>query len=144
MRKELFPHLVILIACFCILAAALILQPASPGTSHLRLGKIYIPDMCILRITTGVPCPGCGLSRSLVAAMHGDLRRSFAYHRLGFLTLVYVFLQFVCRLAIFVIPKWQARLIRYGKFLNQGIIVLAILFGINWITTLISLSSNLY
>ena len=80
----------------------------------------------------------------MAAAMHGDFGRSFAYHRLGFLTLVYVFLQFVCRLAIFVIPKWQARLIRYGKFLNQGIIVLAILFGINWITTLISLSSNLY
>lgn len=144
MRKELFPHLVILIACFCILAAALILQPASPGTSHLRLGKIYMPDMCILRITTGVPCPGCGLSRSLVAAVHGDFGRSLAFHRLGLLTLVYVFLQFACRLGIFVIPKWRARLIKYGRFLNQGIIVLAILFGINWITTLISLSSNLY
>jgi len=67
------------------------------------------------------------------------LERSFAYHRLGFLTLVYVFLQFVCRLGIFVIPGWRKRIIRYGRFLNQGIIVLAILFGVNWIATLISL-----
>jgi hypothetical protein len=75
----------------------------------------------------------------MVAAMHGDLRRSLAYHRLGLLTLVYVFLQFSCRLGIFVIPGWRARLVRYGKFLNLGIIFLAVLFGINWITTLISL-----
>ncbi len=67
------------------------------------------------------------------------LERSLAYHRLGLLTLVYVFLQFVCRLGIFVIPGWRARIVRYGKFLNLGIIVLAVLFGINWITTLISL-----
>jgi hypothetical protein len=138
-RSELYPHLVILIACFCILAAGLILQPASPGTRHLRLGKIYIPDMCILRATTGVPCPGCGLSRSMVAAMHGDLGRSFFYHRLGLLTLVYVFLQFSCRLGIFVIPRWRLLFVKYGKFLNQGIIVLAILFGVNWIITLTSL-----
>jgi hypothetical protein len=100
--------------------------------------------MCILRAVTGVPCPGCGLSRSMVAAMHGDLGSSFAYHRLGLLTLVYVFLQFLCRLGIFVIPKWQARLIKYGKFLNQAIIVLAVLFGANWIATLISLLRHLY
>jgi hypothetical protein len=75
----------------------------------------------------------------MVAAMHGDFGRSFAYHRLGLLTLVYVFLQFVCRLAIFAIPMWRERFVRYGRFLNKGIIVLAILFGANWITTLISL-----
>jgi hypothetical protein len=138
-RSELFPHLVILIACACILAAALILEPAPPGTSQLRLGKISIPDMCVLRAATGVPCPGCGLSRSIVAAMHGDVGMSLAYHRLGLLTLVYIFLQFSCRLGIFVIPRWRTGLIRYGRFLNKGIIVLAILFGINWIATLISL-----
>ena len=32
-----------------------------------------------------------------------------------------------------------ARIARYGKFLNLGLVVLAILFGVNWITTLISL-----
>jgi hypothetical protein len=75
----------------------------------------------------------------MVAAAHGDFGLSFAYHRLGFLTLLYVFLQFLCRLGIFVIPRWRERLVRYGKFLNLGIIVLAVLFGVNWIITLISL-----
>ena len=137
--SELYPHLVIFIACFCILAGALILEPASPGTSHLRLGKIPIPDVCILRATTGLPCPGCGLSRSIVASMHGDLVMSLAYHQLGLLTLAYIFLQFLCRLGILVIPRWSTRLVRYGKFLNQGIIVLAILLGLNWILKLLSL-----
>jgi hypothetical protein len=71
--------------------------------------------------------------------MHGDFGSSFSFHRLGLLTLLYVFLQFACRLGIFVIPKWRARFIRYGKFLNQGIVVLAVLFGVNWIATLITL-----
>jgi hypothetical protein len=74
----------------------------------------------------------------MVAAAHGDFGLSFAYHRLGLLTLLYVFLQFLCRLGIFVIPRWRARIARYGKFLNLGIIVLAVLFGVNWVITLIS------
>jgi hypothetical protein len=95
--------------------------------------------MCIFRATTGLPCPGCGLSRSMVAAAHGDFDLSFAYHRLGLLTLLYVFLQFLCRLGIFIIPCWRAGLVKSGKFLNLSIIVLAVLFGVNWIITLISL-----
>jgi len=135
--SELSSHLVILIACFCILAGALLIEPAAPGTSHIRLGQIPLPNVCIFLGTTGLPCPGCGLSRSIVAAVHGDLGVSLSYHRLGLLTLVYIFLQFLCRLGLIVIPRWSTRLVRYGKFLNQSIIVLAILFGLNWIHNLL-------
>ena len=132
-RGELSSYLVILIICFCILAGALILKPVEPGTSFIRLGRVPLPDMCIFRATTGLPCPGCGLTRSIVAAAHGDVNKSLTYHRLGLLTLVYIFLQFVFSLGILVIPKWRTRVVRYGKFLNRGIIILGILFMLNWI-----------
>lgn len=135
---ELLPYLVILIVCFCILAGALILRPAHPGSSHIRLGGISLPDVCVMRGTTGLPCPGCGLTRSIVAAVHGDIRKSLVYHRLGLLTLVYVLLQFLFCLGFLLIPIWRIRLTRYGKFLNRGIIILGILFFLNWIITLVS------
>lgn len=41
------------------------------------------PVLCPVRRATGRPCPGCGLSRSLVRLLHGELRRSAAAHPLG-------------------------------------------------------------
>lgn len=134
--SDLAPHLVVFIACCCILAGALILTPADPATHFMQLGRVPIPQICIFRNLTGLPCPGCGLSRSIVEAMHGDVVMSLTYHRLGLLTLVYIFLQFIYRLGLIVIPKWWTRIFRFGKFLNQGIIVLGILFMLNWTLTL--------
>lgn len=137
MRGELFPHLVVFIACFCILIGAFILTPADSGTPYVRLGGVPIPNVCTIKNLTGLPCPGCGLARSIVAGIHGDVGMSLTYHRLGLLTLYYVCLQFVYSLIMLVIPRWRSRIVRYGKFLNKGIIVLGILFMLNWILTLL-------
>jgi hypothetical protein len=39
--------------------------------------------LCPIRRMTGRPCPGCGLSRSWYAALHGRPRASLAFHPLG-------------------------------------------------------------
>ncbi|MFN8522077.1 MAG: DUF2752 domain-containing protein [Chloroflexota bacterium] len=41
------------------------------------------PVLCPFRVLTGLPCPGCGMTRSVVAALHGDLSTSLFYHPLG-------------------------------------------------------------
>ena len=38
---------------------------------------------CPWRALTGLPCPTCGIVRSLGAALRGDLHSSFAFHPLG-------------------------------------------------------------
>ena len=135
-RSERASHLVILIVCFGILAGALILEPPKSGSPYVRLCGVPLPDTCAFRGTTGLPCPGCGLLRSIVAAVHGDVAMSFTYHRLGLLTLVYIFLQFGYHLGFLVMPIKWTRIARFGQFLNKGIIVLGILFMLNWILTL--------
>ncbi len=35
---------------------------------------------CAVRQVTGVPCPGCGLSRALAALLRLDFRAALAYH----------------------------------------------------------------
>lgn len=41
------------------------------------------PAVCAVRTTTGVSCPGCGLTRSFVATADGDLERAFQLHAFG-------------------------------------------------------------
>ena len=41
------------------------------------------PSLCPFRLASGLPCPGCGLTRSVVALAHGDLSASLYYHPLG-------------------------------------------------------------
>jgi hypothetical protein len=45
------------------------------------------PVMCPFRLMTGIPCPSCGLTRSWVFFMHGDLAQSLHYHVFGWATL---------------------------------------------------------
>jgi hypothetical protein len=35
---------------------------------------------CPFRAATGLPCPGCGLSRAMVALLRGDWRTALAFH----------------------------------------------------------------
>jgi hypothetical protein len=46
------------------------------------------PTMCPFRLVTGLPCPGCGLTRSWVYLMHGQLGQSLYYHPLGPISLI--------------------------------------------------------
>lgn len=41
------------------------------------------PVLCIFRRLTGLPCPGCGLTRSWVYLMHGDLSQAFISNPFG-------------------------------------------------------------
>ncbi len=69
--------------------------------------------------------------------MHGDIKASFMYHRLGLLTLVYIFLQFLYRMFVIFVPLSRERTKGPGKILNRGIIVLAGLYILNWGYTLL-------
>jgi hypothetical protein len=39
---------------------------------------------CPIRATTGVPCPGCGLTRATMALLSGDLAEALHWHPLVF------------------------------------------------------------
>ncbi len=54
------------------------------------------PFACPLLTATGIPCPFCGMTRAVVAAMHGDVLGSLAFNPAGLL---------VIALAIFVIAR---------------------------------------
>ena len=41
------------------------------------------PVVCPFRLATGLPCPGCGLTRSFVATAHGRIGEAFAFNLFG-------------------------------------------------------------
>lgn len=40
-------------------------------------------SFCPFKMVTGFPCPGCGITKSLVYFYQGDLYKSISYHILG-------------------------------------------------------------
>ena len=129
------PHWVVLVVCLGIVFGAVILTPSN---GHLRLGPITLPELCTLRATTGIPCPGCGLTRSLVAAVKGDWSSSFAYHRIGPVLFVYLILQAAYRTVWIGVPV-SRRLSRLpGRLLDWSLIPLMVLLFINWVPTLLA------
>ena len=56
----------------------------------LALSAIYSPEtlpslsVCTFRTATGLPCPGCGLTRSFCAISHGHLAAAWEFNPFGF------------------------------------------------------------
>jgi hypothetical protein len=52
----------------------------------LLAAKFGVP-LCPFAALTGVPCPGCGLSRAALALLSGDVAAAFHFHPLVFVAL---------------------------------------------------------
>lgn len=53
----------------------------------LVVGSLWIPSgrpvLCPMRLLFGIPCPTCGITRSVSAILHGHLAVAFELHLLG-------------------------------------------------------------
>jgi hypothetical protein len=110
----------------------------TPSSDSLKVGPLTLPSFCLLRNTTGMPCPGCGLTRSVVHAVHGDWKGSFQYHRMGPIIVGFLILQMLYRLAWMLLARFRAHINRVGRILDWALIPLMVLLMINWIPTLVT------
>lgn len=93
------------------------------GGLLLAVALMYVTGVgCIIKRVTGIPCPGCGMTRALSAALRFDFRTAFSYHAMFWaLPLMYLFL-------IYDLSPFRSRL------LNRlcGGVLIAGFFG-NWL-----------
>jgi len=134
-----WPRVLLLALIAGALGLAFLLQPAAaPGTPTLIAG-VPIPSTCGFEKATGVPCPGCGLTRSWVEAAHGDLARSLAYNRIGVALMIYAILQAMRQIVWLAAPARRSATERVGRLLDRGIVVLLALLALNWLAMLAGL-----
>jgi hypothetical protein len=107
------------------------------GWLYWNLDPHHSLNICVLKNTTGLPCPACGTTRSLEALLHGEWLTSLVINPLGWLA----------ALGLLVLPLWlmydgmarQQSLYEWYVFLLQQVqkprwaIPLAFLIGLNWV-----------
>mgnify|MGYP002778380261 CR=1 FL=1 len=105
-----------------------LLLPSPQNGQILGVGSI-----CTFKNVFGIPCPGCGLTRSFVAIARGQWAESFAWHPLGPLLWLGVAIYFVASLyfALFRAPFRVSMRLQLGAVLG----VLLALFAV-WILRL--------
>ncbi len=102
----------------------------------LTLARWPLPDICLIKRTFGIPCPGCGLTRSWVAAIHGDLRASLRFHAFGLPTLGYALAQGLWQSLWIALPRWRRRTAGLDGFLGVAGLVLVSLMILKWLFVL--------
>jgi hypothetical protein len=66
-------------------------------TGALSVDRIegVIPFFCPFKVLTGIPCPGCGMTRAMLSMAKGDLNRAFMYNPFSFFLLFMVIVSVV-------------------------------------------------
>lgn len=96
-------------------AAGLLLVPAAIALSVMPVDPI---PPCPLRTLTGIPCPLCGSTRGVIAAVHGDVGQALTLNPASIGVLL---------LALLVLVGWRVERVRIPAW---GIVaVFAVLWG---------------
>ncbi len=82
------------------LAAAFHVDRDAAGREQVRAGGRSLPPLCVFRLVTDVPCPTCGVTRSVVACVHGDLDEACAHHAFGLVVVFFALFQIPYRIAL--------------------------------------------
>jgi len=81
-----------------ILGLALLVITASilfriDGESVSLQNRVHLPELCLIKATTGIDCPSCGMTRSFLATARADFQSAFTYNPVGVPLFMLVLLQ---------------------------------------------------
>lgn len=104
--KNLIPFIVI--SCLYILIVFVFALQYDRPLEHL----------CLVKNITGIPCPGCGLTRSYLALLNGHLILAFFYHPLFFT------IPFILLIILFLNCDFKPTFTKYFDCFLYGMILL--------------------
>lgn len=100
--------------------------------------SLQIPSFCPFRLLAGLPCPFCGLVRSVLHTTHLDIGKAIALHPLGPVALLALLLAAIYSFVSLVKPSipliWDLTMSRhFGKAVKAS----TALLGIIWVLRLL-------
>ena len=101
--KKINPDFLIAMCCSGILLAVSLSGVADGG---VKLAGVQLPTVCGFRLLTSWDCPGCGLTRSLVLAIHGEFQEAYFMHLWGIPVLLILITQVPYRIFRILKPEW--------------------------------------
>ena len=106
-RDAISRHLILLGCAAAVIFAAFFLQVQGEHAVCLPLIGTPLPELCYWRAISGLPCPGCGLTRCFISMAHGEWSRAWSFQPVGCLLFLGVLFQFPYR-------SWQIWRLRRG------------------------------
>jgi uncharacterized protein DUF2752 len=82
-RPDPLYHIVLLVLSSSVLIAAAVLSVRNQTEVLVPLFGFPLPELCLMRRSLGIDCPGCGLTRSFISLAHGNLRGAWSYNPAG-------------------------------------------------------------
>lgn len=104
------------------------------GTAQLTAGAVGWGLPCFFHQWTGVPCPGCGLTRSVLALLRGHVWESVLLHPFGPVALLALA---VCLGTSLMPDRWREVVFRWVGAVEQktapafwGVVLLMLVWGL--------------
>jgi len=91
-------------------------------------------SICFLRRVTGLPCPGCGLTRGFTALARGDLARALKEHPLSPLFAVEAVVVWLIWGMVAYLRKPGVSVVTVNVFLVTQVVLLLTVWGLRLIT----------
>ena len=89
------------------------------GNHHLETDQSFCP----FKMLTGFPCPGCGITKSLVFFYEGNLYKSLGYHILGPFVIAFAILSVVVLVTELITGKEYFDKWLYNRKLAYGLAI---------------------
>ena len=100
-------------------------------------------SFCPFKMVTGFPCPGCGITKSMVFFYDGNIYKSLYYHLFGpFVVIVCVFL--LVKFSIEFFKNKELFTISYQNKKNMAYIIATILILYHFVRLIYFVSTNEY
>jgi len=88
-----------------------------------------IPHVCLFHQFFGIPCPGCGITRSLLSLLVGDIHRAWILNPAGPFLGMSLVAQVPLRIKALRVERWSRRAFRQSRAMTIGVLIILI---VNW------------
>jgi len=130
--RNLSYHRIMLGISLAVLTASFLLQLPGNTRVELPIVGIQLPSICVWRNSTGVDCPGCGLTRSFICLAHRRPANAWNYNPAGWL----LFAVFVGQIPYRGVQLWRLSSGRQewtGRMLNWTIWIMVAAIFSQWL-----------